>query len=249
MSSSDTGGTGREDKGKQQRFADNGVLSFLRRELLIIKPHVRPLDLLLYAGVAFFLAFLTGNAYSGAVAGMLLGTLFVGYPFALDERDQIDEKYAAVGFSDRTIVTGRYLYMIDGSLLVALAAIVISLIGVSFSRVADTSPFVLLSQGSVGTMLLMAACLVLLLLIQLPIYFYFGYKRARFLSSIPLLLIFLALMAFIVLGAGDGIGAGLDILRNQITANTWILIVVLGALPVVGFISYWLSLISYRRRS
>ncbi|MCL2679896.1 MAG: ABC-2 transporter permease [Coriobacteriia bacterium] len=226
-----------------------GVLAFIRLEISLIRPYIRPFDLLLYGGVAFFLSFTTGNLFSGAFAGMLLGTLLISYPFALDQRDQTSERYTSEGFSPQTVVLGRYLYLTDLSMIVALAASSLALVGTLASR--TTGATTIASQQPsdiVWSLLLLAALLLILLYIQLPLYFHLGYVRARFFSAIPLIAAFVALLAFVVLASGGGVGAALNNLRNLLPSGAWTPAAVVVILVVAGIVSYRVSLAACRKQ-
>jgi hypothetical protein len=53
---------------------------------MTIKPYFTAKNLLIYAAVALFLTAVSGNISSGIGVGLMIGTAFVGYPFALCEK-------------------------------------------------------------------------------------------------------------------------------------------------------------------
>ena len=98
-------------------------------------------------------------------------------------------------------------------------------------------------SGSV--LLFMPVLFMVLQAVQLPLYFKFGYTKAKYTSIIP----FAALMAgYMVLTGFLGGISGLDETLNNVFANRFAYIAVDAAFLVIVFASYRLSLLFYKKR-
>ena len=159
-------------------------LSFAQLDFQTVKPYIQPVNILLYVGAAGFLTFATGSLLLGAVAGLLLGTLYLGYPFAIDTKYKSHEIYANASISKANMFVGRYLFSFVFSLVVAASSILAARVGMHFTR-SDLDPFPYLSifEG-LGAMMLIYW---VIMIIQLAFYFRFGYVKARLVGTLPLL--------------------------------------------------------------
>ena len=159
-------------------------LSFAQLDFQTVKPYIQPVNVLLYIGAAGFLSFATGSLVLGTVAGLLLGTLYLGYPFAIDTKYNSHELYADTGISKTSMYVGRYLFSFVFSLVVALSSVFAARVGMHFTR-SDLNPFPDLSilEGLGAMMLIYWSIMV----IQLIFYFRFGYVKARLVGTLPLL--------------------------------------------------------------
>ena len=159
-------------------------LSFAQLDFQTVKPYIQPVNILLYVGAAGFLTFATGSLLLGAVAGLLLGTLYLGYPFAIDTKYSSHEIYTEAGISKVSMFVGRYLFSFIFSLVVAASSVVAARVGMHFTR-SDLDPFPYLSifEGLGAMMLIYWVIMV----IQLAFYFRFGYVKARLVGTLPLL--------------------------------------------------------------
>ena len=164
--------------------ASDNPLSFARLDFQTVKPYIQPVNILLYIGAAGFLTFATGSPLMGAVAGLLLGTLYLGYPFAIDAKYKSHEIYADAGISKSSMLVGRYLFSFVFSLVVALSSVFAARVGMHFTR-SNLNPFPGLNiYEGLGAMMLIYW---VIMVIQLAFYFRFGYVKARFVGTLPLL--------------------------------------------------------------
>ena len=172
-------------------------LPFARLDFQTVKPYIQPVNVLLYVGAAGFLSFATGSLLLGAVAGLLLGTLYLGYPFAIDTKYESHEIYADAGISKTSLLVGRYLFSFVFSLVVAASSVFAARVGMHFTR-SDLDPFPGLSiLEGLGAMMLIYW---VIMLIQLTFYFRFGYVKARLVGTLPLLAA-TAIIGSVLLGA------------------------------------------------
>lgn len=220
--------------------------SFVRLDFVTIKPYFTIKNLLIYACVAIFLTSTSGNISAGLGVGMMLGTMFISYPFALGENNNMDALYTTMAIKRKTVVTGRYLFAFVLDLCCIAFSFVFAAVGLITSRQIHFEGNV---DGIIQTIAVLAAVFILVQAIQLPIFFKFGYSKAKLFTLIP----FCAIMVsyFIITGLSKKM---LD-LQNLIWFGDFIsknqVIVILAAIALLGilvYISYNLSLMFYKKR-
>lgn len=158
------------------------VMQAGRLDLMTLKSYVKPHMLVLFAGIAIFMGFSVEKSMSIAF-GSMIGFLFVSYPFALAERDNLNTLYASLPVSKVKMIIGRYLFAatiiiigaVSGSVLSALA-MVVDKKSVDLKIIAITAAAFFVS-------------FVLLLSIQFPLYYKLGYAKGRLVVFIPLMLV------------------------------------------------------------
>ena len=159
----------------------NKTLNFARLDLITIKPYLTWKILLLFLAVCAMVGSETGETSVIVGMCMIYGVIFASYPFVIGEKSALDTLYSTLPVSKKSIVAGRYLF----SVLLNLATLVMSCL-ISFITIS-----ILGKEFNLITNVLSAlVCFVLFTLIvaiQLPIYFKFGYTKAKFLTYIPLM--------------------------------------------------------------
>ncbi|MCL2403646.1 MAG: ABC-2 transporter permease [Coriobacteriia bacterium] len=210
----------------------------------IIKPYIQPVNIVLYGGAAALLGFTMGNVFFGFLAGFLLGTLFLSYPFAVSGKYETDKLYKSLGMRPANVVMGRYLFSLGFAVAAALGALLFASLGVHFSRVAETVSF---SAETAGAMLILAALFLTVIMIQLPIYFHVGFVRARYAGVLPLAAAFVLLVSLATVASGDLI-IGTNRAIDFATENPWLGAASVGACIAVGIGSCLLSLATYKKQ-
>jgi len=219
------------------------AIKFAKLDFLTITPYLTWKVSLLFLVVSAFVGYGTGETSVIVGMCMIYGVIFGSYPFAIGEKSALDTLYATLPVNKKQLVAGRYLFFV----LLNLAALVFACL-LSFVLLT-----VLGKEFDLLTNIISAlVCFVLFSVvgaIQMPIYFRFGYTKAKFLTYIPL-------MAFpaatIIVSSLVGENNPIPVLINAITwieANsvmTLLLAIVLwaGALLLSGVLSYRM----YRKR-
>jgi hypothetical protein len=164
----------------------NKLLAFVRLDFMSIKPYFPLTSLLIFAALALFLTRMSGGVSLSIGVGMMLGTIFVSYPFIVGEKNNMDALYVTLSVSRKTVVLGRYVFTLAIDLCTILAVLILSscgLLAVRGLNIADGTV-----MGGVLTAADIAALVALMAFtqaVQLPIYFKFGYTRAKFLRILP----------------------------------------------------------------
>ncbi|MCL2080562.1 MAG: ABC-2 transporter permease [Oscillospiraceae bacterium] len=216
--------------------------AFVKLEFITVKPYFTAKNLLLYGVMVIFLTVMSADISSGLSIGMMLATMFVGYPFVIGEKSNMDAMYTTLSVNKETVVLGRYIFTLLLNICTVLFAFAVSLISLLAAAVFGYG-----FQPSVnsGALFLMPALFMAMQALQLPLYFKLGYSKAKFLSIIP----FAALMAGYITFTGffGGI-SGLDEMLNNIFADRFSYLIVCAAFAAIVLVSYRLSLVFYKKR-
>ena len=220
------------------------LVSFVRLDFVTVKPYLTIKNLVIFAAVAIFLTMMSGNIGSVLGVGIMLGTLFVSYPFAIGEKSNMDALYATLSIDRKTVVTGRYLFALTFNISAILFSVVFAAIGAiissAFGRGTQTG-------GIVFAGILLAAILIIIQALQLPFFFRFGYTKAKVFSIVP----FIAIMAgYIVFMTALKSNQIFDQIGNTLEKLSSIVLIgpALFVLLLICYISYRLSVAFYKKR-
>jgi len=228
---------------KLAKATDDSAVSCAILDFKIIQPYIQIINVVLYIVAAGFLGFTTGNVFLGFVAGFLLGTLYLGYSFAVSQKYETDALYQTLKLSSQSIVAGRYLFTLIFSLVVAVGAVLIASIGVHFSNNLEA---IALSAQNTGVLLALIMFYLTLVLIQLPIYFYMGFVKARLVGALPMFATILIAVGLIWSGADTSFDSGLQLLTDTIAHYPVIILSYLVTLAITLIVSYLFSLSTYK---
>lgn len=158
----------------------NDTLSFAKLDYLTIKPYLTLKNLLIFIGIFTFIGYGTGEPAVPIGMLMMYSTIYASYPFAVGDTNGIDTLYVTLPITKNNIVTGRYVFTLCLNIIVGIVAFVVSVLlmavfGKGYSWT-ETS----------ATILICFVTFSILEFIQLPIYFKFGYAKAKFLAYLPL---------------------------------------------------------------
>lgn len=223
----------------------NKLANFIRLDFLTIKPYLTPRILVMWLVVVVGI-FTYANAGSAAVGVMVaMASVYASYPFAVGEKCNIDVLYATLSIDRGTVVRGRYAF--------ALTLILFAGLFCAASIILVSS---LLGQGAnllelMATLLTVVLMFSLIQALQLPLYFRFGYARAKVLAYLALAVLPLMVIvpAYLFSGGGDAIEGLLASLMETAMGNLIPLVaVVLAAWLGVQLLSYRIALAGYSRR-
>ena len=223
----------------------NKLISFVRLDFLTIKPYFTVRNMLIFAALALFLTTVSVNIVSAIGVGMMYATMFMSYPFAIGEKSNMDALYAILSIDRKTVVLGRYFFVLS----INLCAIVFSFLLVSVGLLAAwmTNSWNGFDEAFL-IMILLTAVFFVLQAIQLPFYFKFGNTKARFLSVVPFIAIMAVYFAFSSVGRNSGFASSVTgFFSNTLSASGIVALTVLILLLLI-FASYRLSLSFYSRR-
>jgi hypothetical protein len=218
--------------------------AFVWLDFMTVKSYLTGRNALIYAAVMLFIVVPAGSISSAIGLGMTFATLFVSYPFALGEKSNMDALYATLSLDRKTVVLGRYIFALALNLCAVLFSIALSSVGLLAAKILGLS----ISSGSASwyyTALTAAFAVIQAML--LPVYFRFGYTKARFLILLPLCLI-MAISA--ALKSAISSGKIFSMISDFTVASGNIKMVIIAglALCLLAFASYNLSLAFYKKR-
>jgi hypothetical protein len=222
----------------------NKLLAFVRLDFITIKPYLTIKNLLIFAVVAIFLTTMSGNISSGMSVGIMIGTLFISYPFAIGEKNNIDALYVTLSLDRKTVVAGRYLFTLAFNICAILFSIFFAIVGVLVTGATG------LEIGKSDILLagvLLAAAFIVIQSIQLPFFFKMGYTKAKFFSIVPFVALTTGYMVFMTASKENGIVSRIESVLEDLTSGLLVVLAVL-ALLLICYISYKLSLSFYKKR-
>jgi len=216
---------------------------FVKLDYFTVKPYFTVKNLLIYGAVVLFLSIMSADISAGIGIGMMLATMHTGYPFIAGEKCNMDALYVTLSVGKKTVVLGRYIFTLLLNICIVLAVFAFSMIVMLAYGIFGYEFQMAAVHG--GVLLILPALFMALQAIQLPLFFKFGYAKAKFMSILP----FAALMAgyMVITGFLGGIsGAGETL--NNVFADRFTYLFVVAAFLVIVFASYRLSIAFYKKR-
>jgi len=159
----------------------NKTLAFAKLDYMTVKSYLNWKVSLLFLAVFAFIGYGTGEMAASIGMCMMYSVIFACYPFSVGEKNGLDTLYATLPATKKNIVAGRYTFTVILNLIMLVVGFVVSTVLLTaFGK----------EFGWVETLLTALICFAFFSLveaIQLPIYFKFGYTKAKFLVYLPLL--------------------------------------------------------------
>lgn len=217
-------------------------IAFARLDFITVKPYLTLKNLLIFLVLSSFLTVTSDSGALGVSVGMIMATLFMGYPFALGEKSDLDALYAMLSVSRKTVVRGRYLFAL---LLDAGASLLTGVLGTAASLAVsayDGSPTPFLSAGP--ALLVMPLIFLFIQAVQIPVFFRVGYTRARMFTVFPFVAVAAATVVVSRLSPAGSLPAAVAGIINSGMLPS----LLCAALLLAVFISYRLSLAFYKKR-
>ena len=219
------------------------ALRFLKLDFITVKPYFTWKNLFLILAVPVLLMFFTDAGMGMLFFLMGYGALFVSYPFAVGEQNGIDALYVTLNVRRKEVVLGRYLFALCTDVFTCVVGIA-CMVAVSALKSIDLDWRTVFPVSCAAL-----AFFSLVQAVQLPLFFRFGYAKAKILSMLP----FLAVPVFVFLYdrayRGESAVRLLTELGSWIDANNLLALAIAAVLWVfIMFISYDVSCLQYRKR-
>lgn len=162
------------------------TLSFVGMDLRALKPYRTSIFILfvLALGMGFF--FKSIDTLSSYLMMVLI--LLMSYPFSISEKNGLDTLYATLSINRKTIVKGRYLFALSCEVVCVALTILFSWIMTLFIEIKFDF------AGTLFSLSLLSSVFSLLVAIQFPVYFKYGYSKAKFLALVPLFIVFIGII-------------------------------------------------------
>ena len=159
------------------------ALKVFKLDLLSIKPYLTIKNLIILIGLGTLYGALSKNPAFVLATVQMFAILFSGYPFMVGEESGIDPLYKLFSISSKDVVKGRYLLATVSVIIMLVVGVVIALlIGLAYPM-EDLFYSLLLAAPCIGIISL------IIIFIEYPIYFKYGYKKGKTLTAVPMLLL------------------------------------------------------------
>ena len=160
------------------------AIKVLKLDLLSIKPYLTIKNLIILIGLGTLYGVLSKNPAFVLATVQMFAVLFSGYPFMVGEESGIDPLYKLFSISPKDVVVkGRYLLATVSVIIMLVVGVVMAmLIGLAYPM-EDLFYSLLLAAPCIGLISL------IIIFIEYPIYFKYGYKKGKTLTAVPMLLL------------------------------------------------------------
>ena len=212
------------------------IKKIVNLDYISIKPYftLKNLIIMIFLYLVYF--FVTSNPLTANSAILIFSIVYSSYPFLIGEEAGIDSLYRIFGIKSEKVVLGRYVFALVLFIFALLISMVFSIIFSFFVETADIREFLATS---------LAYLLVYLVFISFkyPLYFKFGYKKAKSISALTFVLI--GLLSFLVMALKDSLNELFIFMENNIFMT---LLISLLLVLVIVLISINLSQKFYKNR-
>ena len=159
------------------------ALKVFKLDLLSIKPYLTIKNLIILIGLGTLYGVLSKNPAFVLATVQMFAVLFSGYPFMVGEESGIDPLYKLFSIPSKDVVKGRYLLATVSVVIMLVVGVVMAmLIGIAYPM-EDLFYSLLLAAPCIGLVSL------IIIFIEYPIYFKYGYKKGKTLTAVPMLLL------------------------------------------------------------
>lgn len=212
------------------------IKKIVNLDYISIKPYftLKNLIIMIFLYLVYF--FVTSNPLTANSAILIFSIVYSSYPFLIGEEAGIDSLYRIFGIKSEKVVLGRYVFALVLFIFALLISIVFSTIFSFFVKTADIREFLATS---------LAYLLVYLVFISFkyPLYFKFGYKKAKSISALTFVLI--GLLSFLVMALKDSLNDLFIFMENNIFMT---LLISLLLVLLIVFMSIKVSQKLYKKR-
>lgn len=219
----------------------NKILSCVKLDIRLVKPYSKSILFLLVLGI--FMGFMFKSSETLSSYFMMMIMLVISYPFAIIDKNHLDILYGTLSLSKKSIVIGRYLFVLLLTIVCAILSIVCSLILSSIIKEEIVISQLLLIVCSMFTVL------SLVISLQYPIYFKYGYTKAKMIAMIPLFTVFAIIIMVPSIAKLAGWNLSLTNLFDNLTSNAHLLCIGLIFIGLMFLlISYFISYKLYNKK-
>lgn len=192
----------------------------MRLDYISIKPYFTIKNLLIMVILYLVYFFMTKNPLIAISMPLLFAMIYSSYPFLVEDEAGIDSLYKIFGIKGDKVVKGRYAF----ALILFIVSIIIGLI---FSLVASffVKFDIKIVLPIIGSFFIV---FVFLISMQYPIYFKYGYKKAKTLSAISFVVI--ALFSFFSMTFRNSLKGLLNLMTNNKLMSILIILFIIFAI-------------------
>lgn len=163
------------------------IKKIIELDFLSIMPYFTIKNLFIYLCFGIFYSYISKTAVVVFGIGLLMSVVFSTYPFMVGEVSGIDALYSLCGISRKKVVSGRYmtafLLSVINTLLCSVFAYIMSVV---FKLEFNIGIFAVTAVYS-------AILMMLMIMIQYPVYFKLGHTKGRISAAILMILFFIVI--------------------------------------------------------
>lgn len=154
----------------------------IKLDIISIKPYFTLKNLIIFSGIAIFYMFITKSPNILLTMSMFIAMLFSSYPFLVGDNSGIDGIYRLFAIDSKNVVLARYVL----ALIIYLFSSILGFIYYLVAAKVRSYPIDIDILISFGVNFLIFALIISL---QFPIYFKYGYTKAKTWVILPILII------------------------------------------------------------
>lgn len=219
----------------------NKIVNFAYLDFNTVKPYKSSMYMLISVIMIMGIAFKSVSMLSSL---FMMGLMFMmSFPFSVGEKNGMDILYMTLPIRRKSVVIGRYTFVliteIVGTLLVLLLSVLLSAL---FTTDLNTVEMYFL-------LCILFAAFSVIISLQYPIYFKFGYTKGKILSNVPLFIFAFVIIIWSSVGENLVPQSRLDAIWGFISNSAYLMY----GLPIgIGFLflisSCWLSCWLYENK-
>ncbi|WP_019139175.1 ABC-2 transporter permease [Peptoniphilus timonensis] len=201
------------------------IKKIINLDYISIKPYFTLKNLIILLFLYFFYFFISKNPMAATSVILFFSIIYSSYPFLIGEEAGIDSLYRIFGIKSEKVVRGRYIFGIILFLISLIISILLSTILFFFIESFEIKEFL-------ATSLSYFAVYLLFLSFRYPLYFKYGYKKAKSISAITFA--FIAVISFFVMAFKDSLYNLLLFVENNIFISLLFVIVIILAIVIIS---------------
>ncbi len=166
------------------------IIKTIKLDYFSIRPYVTVKNMVIFIGLSMFYSYLAKNATATFSMPILFALMFSGYPFLVGDEAGIDSLYRVFGIRRDNVVYGRYVFALLLSTLCVVLGIVLFFISsllFKYSREIN---------GFENNIFVSYVIILFVVAIQYPLYFKYGYVKAKTLAIIPFIIFGMVALIF-----------------------------------------------------
>lgn len=192
------------------------ALSFVRLDFITVKPYLTLKSLAIMLISPLFIMIATGVDNMAMTVIAVYSMLYVSYPFAICDKNNMDALYPTLCVTRKTVVLGRYLYTLAFDACAGVVGLAFTIISLTVKQ----KPIVWTE-----TLLMFFALFIavsILQTVQLPIYFKLGYEKSKVMAYLPIIGFGLVVIAFQKIISKGGVPTSVSNCLAWLEANSLI---------------------------
>ena len=212
------------------------IKRLIKLDIISIKPYFTLKNLIFMTILALFYMKLMDSPHVMMSITMVFAMIYSSYPFLVGENSGIDGLYKIFSIDNKDIIIGRYI-------LAGILYIATSLVGIIFYLIITSIKNIPLSIDILITLAINFIVYAIITSLQYPIFFKYGYTKAKTLAFMPVFII-----GIIAMAAGFFIKDFTKIIDFLEGNKTMIIISVIIIVIFIIYLSINLAIKFYKKR-